>query len=87
MAGLLIMARRFWGDPYWRGWTWGSILAAVAINVLIALFGVANAHGFAYTGVLERVDTNIETVWGLAILTRLWTGVPFMTPAAAPARA
>jgi hypothetical protein len=80
MAGLLIMARRFRGDPYWRGWTWGSVLAAITINVLIALFGVANAHRFGYAGVLERLDTNVEAVWGLAVLARLWSGVPFMAP-------
>ena len=37
VAGLFSMARRSRGDPRWRGWTWALILAAVAINVLIAL--------------------------------------------------
>lgn len=78
MAGLLIMARRFWADPRWRGWPAYSIVSALLVNLLIALFGVANGHGFAYAGVLERLATNVEAVWGLALLARLWAGVPFM---------
>ena len=67
------MARRFRDDPHWRGWTWGSVLAAITINVLIALFGVANAHRFGYAGVLERLDIPMseEEAGGLASVVRL----------------
>jgi Protein of unknown function (DUF998) len=81
MAGLFIIARRFWGDPNWRGWAFYSAASGVLINVCIALFGIATAHHFEYAGVLERVATNIEPIWGLAILGRLWTGTPFFRDA------
>jgi len=81
MAGLFIMAGRFWGDPHWRGWVVFSVISALLINLFIALFGVANGHNFAYAGVLERLATNIEPVWGLVLLWRVWAGVPIMSMA------
>lgn len=78
MVGLFIMARRFWGDPNWRGWATYSIISALLINLFIALFGVTQGHGFEYAGVFERIATNVEAVWGLVLLVRLWTGVPLM---------
>lgn len=78
MVGLFIMARRLRGDLAWRGWVLYSVLSALMINLLIALFGVANGHHFAYAGVLERLATNVEAIWGLALLARLRAGVPFM---------
>jgi len=86
MAGLFIMARRFWGDPNWRGWVTFSVVCALLVNLLIALFGVANAHDLAYAGVLERLSTNVETIWGLLLLGRLWSGVPFMMRDRRPVR-
>jgi Protein of unknown function (DUF998) len=83
MAGLFIIARRFWGDPNWRGWAFYSVASGVLINVCIALFGITTAHHFEYAGVLERVATNIEPIWSLAILGRLWTGTPFVRDASA----
>jgi Protein of unknown function (DUF998) len=66
--------RRFSGNPDWRGWVFYSVFSGVLINVLIALFGITNAHQFEYAGVFERVATNIEAMWGLAIVGRLWHG-------------
>jgi len=77
MGGLFVFARRFWGDPNWSGWVFYSVASAVLINVFIVLFGVANGHHFEYAGVFERLSTNIESIWGLVVLGRLWTGVPF----------
>ena len=77
MAGLFIIAARFWRDADWRGWVFYSVASALVINVFIALFGITTAHHFAYAGVLERVATNIEAIWGLAIFARLWVGTPF----------
>jgi len=78
MAGLFIMARRFWDDLHWRGWVAYSVISALLINTFIALFGITNGHHFEYAGVFERLATNIEGLWGLVLLGRLWTGVPFM---------
>ena len=77
MGGLFVIARRFWGDPNWRGWVSYSVASAVLINVFIVLFGVANTHHFEYAGVFERLATNVEAIWSLVVLARLWTGVPF----------
>src|SRR5690349_13661254 len=78
MAGLFIIARRFWGDPTWGGgWAAYSVLSAVLINVFIALFGVAQHTSLReIAGVLERLATNLEPLWGLIIFVRLWRGTP-----------
>lgn len=78
MAGLFIMARRFSGDPHWRGWVAYSVISALLINTFIALFGITNGHHFEFAGVFERLATNIEGLWGLVLLGRLWAGVRFM---------
>jgi len=77
MAGLFIIARRFWGDANWRGWVFYSVASGVLINVFIALFGIAQ-HTSEFAGVLERVATNLEPIWGLVMFGRLWTGTPFI---------
>ena len=77
MAGLFIIARRFWGDPNWRGWVFYSVASGVLINVFIALFGIAQ-HTSLVAGVFERVATNLEPILGLVLFGRLWTGAPFI---------
>lgn len=84
MAGLFIIARRFWRDPNWRGWVFYSVASGVLINVFIALFGVAYTHHFQYAGVFQRLATNIEPIWGLVVLSRLWTGARFFVGSSAP---
>ena len=77
MAGLVVMAWRFWGDPNWRGWSWYSVAAAVLINVLISLFGATRQTPLgAISGVFERLATNVDLFWALALVVRLWAGVP-----------
>jgi hypothetical protein len=86
MAGLFIITRRFWGDPSWGGsWVVYSVVSAVLINVFIGLFGVAR-HTFLreIAGVLERLATNLEPLWGLIIFVRLWRGVPFLAAGTRP---
>lgn len=80
MAGLFIIARRFWGDPEWHGWVVYSAASAILINVFIALFGIFE-HTSQFAGILERVATNLEPLWGLLVLIRLWMGARLMIPA------
>lgn len=49
----------------------------MAVVAAVFLFGVANTHQFEYTGVFERLATNVEAIWSLVVLGRLWTEVPF----------
>ena len=76
MAGLFVIAGRFWGDPNWRGWVFYSVASGVLINVFIVLFGIAQ-HTSEFAGVFERLATNIEPIWGLVLFGRLWVGTPF----------
>jgi hypothetical protein len=73
--GLFVIARRFWKRLLWRGWVAFSIACGLLALVFMSLFGASlNPQGAlsAYTGLFERVATNADTIWGLAILARLW---------------
>jgi hypothetical protein len=72
--GLLVIARRFWRNPGWRGWVTFTVACVLLQLILVALFGVAqNTHvvltGLA--GLFERLATNADTIWSLALLVRL----------------
>ena len=57
------------------------LAAAILINVGIALFGASRHTALGeFSGVFERVATNVELIWGLALLVRLWRGVPLSRP-------
>lgn len=74
--GLFVIARRFWRRSLWRGWVAFSVVCGLLILVFMSFFGASlnpTSALSAYTGLFERVATNADTIWGLAILVRLWT--------------
>lgn len=82
---LFVIARRFWKHPLWRGWVTFSVACALLPMVLMPIFGLAlNTHSvFAgYAGLLERVATNADTIWGVAVLIPLWARRRLMQPKA-----
>jgi hypothetical protein len=73
--GLLVIARRFWRNPEWRGWVAFSVICGLLPIVFIPLFvvGQNNQTAFSsYSGLFERLATNAETLWTLVLLARLW---------------
>jgi len=73
--GLFVIARRFWRSPRWRGWVTFSVACGLLPVVLMPIFGVAlNTHSIftGYAGLFERLATNADTIWSLALLVRLW---------------
>ena len=77
--GLLIIARRFWKAPGWRGWATYSIASAVATMVLMGFFGVAqNTHTAltGYAGLFERLATSSDTLWSVVLVAWLWVRRP-----------
>lgn len=76
--GLFIISRRFWNDPNFSGWTAFSIISGLLTFAFMAAFGVSNATHSGYPGLFERLATNTDTVWGAALLIRLWAEKRFM---------
>lgn len=77
--GLLVISRRFWGNPNWRGWATFSAIMAAWLLVFMSFFGIAlNPHGAlaSYVGLFERLATNADTIWTLALLACLWIRRP-----------
>jgi Protein of unknown function (DUF998) len=79
-VGFFVLARRFFGDPQWRGWFIYTLLTGLFTIVFITLFGMANSHHSDIAGLFERLSTSLGTVWGLLLLARLWTGTAFPSP-------
>ena len=72
---LLVIARRFWKQSLWRGWITFSIIMGFWPMVFMPFFVVAqNTHGLftGYAGLFERLATNADTIWSLALVARLW---------------
>ena len=80
--GLFIIARRFWGNPEWRGWGAYSALSGILTFVFISGFGLASAFHSPYAGVFERLAISTDTVWGAVLLIPLWAGRGLMRPKA-----
>ncbi|HLZ57117.1 MAG TPA: DUF998 domain-containing protein [Ktedonosporobacter sp.] len=77
--GLFVIARRFWKQPLWRGWTTFSVACGLWPMVVMPLFGIAlNTHSVlsGYAGLFERLATNADTVWSLVLVVYLWVRRP-----------
>jgi len=78
VASLLVMARRFRGDPSWRGWSWYSMLMAFAMAACVVVYGIWSTASTGYAGTFERLALLVVPIWGLTFLLRLGSGAPFM---------
>lgn len=73
--GLFVIARRFWRNPRFRGWAAFSVACGLWPMVLMPFFGIAlNSHSLfvGYAGLFERLATNADTVWSVALVAYLW---------------
>jgi len=69
-ASCLILGHRLAAEPQWRRWTAPAVTTGVLTIVLIAAFGAMGAHG-GVTGLLGRLPGGVESVLGIAVITRL----------------
>lgn len=80
-SGLFVIAPRFARDPHWRGWVAFSALCGLLTLTLMAFFGMGQNPQSMFAGdagLFERLATNIETIWEIALLVRLWAGAGFL---------
>jgi len=80
-CGFFAIAWRFARDPRWRGWVTYSLISGLLVLVFMAFFGAGQnpQNVFAgYAGLFERLATNIEPVWEIVLLARLWAGTGLM---------
>jgi hypothetical protein len=73
--GLFVIARRFWKNPGWRGWTAFSVVCGLLPFVFMPLFiiGQNDQTAFSgYAGLFERLATNADTLWTVVLVARLW---------------
>ena len=76
-AACLVVARRFAGDPAWRGWALYSVVTAVLIVVFFVAADVAaTPDPSAPAGLLQRLSIIAGWGWVALIALRLSTGPP-----------
>jgi hypothetical protein len=81
-AAPLVMARRFAGNPNWKGWVPYSIASGLAIPLLFVAFTVTSVQDElgtmpnAPTGFLQRIAIILGWGWLAALAIRLLQGVP-----------
>lgn len=76
-AGLCVLfcfAWRVRHDARWRGWAAFSSLTAVAMMAFLFCFGMMNRFG-GPAGLMEKMATVVRTIWSVALVTRLLSGV------------
>jgi hypothetical membrane protein len=76
--GLFVIAWRFARGLHRWSWAVYSVSSGILTLFFMALFGMAQHSGYA--GLFERLATNVETVWGVLLLARLWAGMKLMRP-------
>jgi hypothetical protein len=82
-VGLFVIAWRFWKTPYWRGWATFTVACGLWPMVFMPFFGIAlNPHSALspYAGLIERLATSPDIVWGAVMLIPLWAGRTLMQP-------
>lgn len=87
VAGLLVMASRFAGDPSWRRWPLYSMVAAIGMIVCVAAYAVLSVKPTGFAGAFERGAMLIPMIWTYAFLRRLDHGAPFMASQSSSPRA
>ena len=85
VTGLVVMSRRFAGDPAWRGWSTYSLLLAGLMTGCITVYAVGSTAATGFAGTFERLGFAVVPVWAVTFLLRLRAGAPFMVdPASSP---
>jgi hypothetical protein len=74
VVSLFLFARRFKGDPRWKGWTVATSLCAVAVIALAVLYWHANHTKSNFSGVFERMLVAIRSIWTLVFILKLLYG-------------
>jgi hypothetical membrane protein len=74
LISFLLLARRFAGDPRWKGWTTYTILTVVLMILLFVIFCYAKSRDGAYAGIFERLVVVTRLVWSIIFIIRLLDG-------------
>jgi hypothetical membrane protein len=71
-ASCFVLARRFAGDPQWKGWAAFSVVAGVLmLAFFVAYAGVAASVQGGPAGLLERISISIGMAWMALFALRL----------------
>jgi len=70
---LIFFAGQFYKNSGWEGWSLYSVISALLMMALLAVFGYTNSHKGA-AGLYERVAFLPRTAWTILFITKLLRG-------------
>ena len=73
VISFFLFAKRFKGDPRWRGWAIYSIASGILMMIFLALFGLSKGNG-GPAGLFERLVVAVRSIWSLIFTVRLLRG-------------
>lgn len=74
ITGLFVFARHFAGKRQWKGWSAYTIITAIVMAILIAVFVYAKNSGVKYIGIWSRSGMIVWVLWTFFFTLRLLTG-------------
>jgi hypothetical membrane protein len=81
IAACFVLARRFAGDPAWRGWALYSVATGIVVAVFfVAASAAASPDPSAPSGLLQRLSIIAGWGWLALVAWRLSTGPPPVSP-------
>jgi Protein of unknown function (DUF998) len=66
-----VLARRFVGEPRWRGWAAYAVISGILILVFISIFGALSAQASSIAGLFERLMAGTAALLSFLMITRL----------------
>lgn len=82
-GALFVMAARFAALPGWTGWAAYSRLTGVLTIGCVVIYAVWSTRSSGLAGTFERLVIVLPGLWGMAVVTRLSSGAPFVVSNAA----
>jgi hypothetical protein len=80
LVSFFLLARRFAGDPDWKGWAKGTILTTVVMFLLACLFINGMIHHRPFAGILERLAVITRLAWLFFFTAKLLGGRSLAQP-------
>jgi len=79
VIGFFLFAWLFYNDNRWKGWATYSIVSAILMMTLLALFGISKNSG-GPAGLYERLAVAVRSLWSLLFTVKVMCGARLSQP-------
>jgi hypothetical membrane protein len=79
VIGFFLFAWLFYNDNRWKGWAIYSIVSAILMMTLLAMFGISKSSG-GPAGLYERLAVAVRSLWSLLFTVKVMCGARLSQP-------